>query len=53
MAKSPEAHNRLFENMFVCKKCKTKIKANIQSIKEGKIKCRNCNSKKFRPLKRK
>ena len=31
MAKIPEAQNRLFKNVFVCKNCKTKKKADIQS----------------------
>jgi hypothetical protein len=53
MAKIPEATNRLFKNVFVCKKCQTKIRADSQKILKGKVKCRKCDKKAFRPLKRK
>ncbi len=53
MAKIPEAQNRMFKNVFVCKKCQTKIRADPQRILKGKVKCRKCNKKAFRPLKKK
>jgi len=53
MAKILEAQNRLFKNMFVCKKCQTKMKADPQKILKGKVKCRKCQKKSFRPLKKK
>jgi predicted Zn finger-like uncharacterized protein len=53
MAKIPEAQNRLFKNVFVCKNCKTKIKSDSLKILAGKVKCRKCKKKSFRPLKRK
>ena len=53
MAKIPEAQNRLFKNIFVCKRCKTKIRAEPQKILKGKIKCRKCKKSSFRPLKKK
>ena len=53
MAKILEAHNRLFKNVFVCKKCHSKIKAEPLKILEGKIKCRKCKKKAFRPIKKK
>ncbi len=53
MAKIPEAQNRLFKNVFVCKNCQSKIKADHLKILEGKIKCRKCKKKAFRPLKKK
>ena len=53
MAKIPEAQNRLFKNVFVCKKCQTKIKSSPIRILEGKVKCRKCNKKAFRPIKKK
>ncbi len=53
MAKIPEATNRLFKNMYVCKKCQSKIRADTQKILKGKVKCRKCDKKAFRPLKRK
>lgn len=53
MAKIPEAQARLFKNMFVCKNCKSKQRADPLKILQGKIKCRKCNSKAFRPLRKK
>ena len=53
MAKIAEVINRLFKNVFVCKACKSKIKANPQKILTGKVKCRKCGKRSFRPLKRK
>ena len=53
MAKIPEAQNRLFKNVFVCKKCQTKIKSTPVKILEGKVRCRKCKKSAFRPLKRK
>lgn len=53
MAKIQEAQNRLFNNVFVCKNCSTKIRSDIQKILKGKVKCRKCNKRVFRPLKKK
>jgi len=52
-AKIPEAQKRMFKNVFVCKKCQSKIRADPQKILQGKIKCRKCSKKAFRPLKKK
>lgn len=53
MAKVPAAQARLFKNIFVCKNCGTKIKAEARKILNGKVKCRACSRKDFRPKKRK
>ena len=53
MAKIPEAANRLFKNIFVCKNCQSKIRSESQKILKGKVKCRKCKKKSFRPLKKK
>jgi len=53
MAKIKEAQNRMFKNVFVCKKCKTKIRSDVQKILKGKVKCRKCGKRAFRPLKKK
>lgn len=53
MAKFPEAEARLFKNIFVCKRCKAKIRAPTLKVLAGKIKCRNCNSRVLRPIKKK
>lgn len=48
----PEAMQRLFFRMYVCRVCKTKIRADPAKVKEGKIKCRRCGSTALRPKKR-
>ncbi|MFW6283471.1 MAG: hypothetical protein ACOC1P_05470 [Minisyncoccales bacterium] len=53
MAKIKEAQDRLFKNVFVCKNCSTKIRSDIQKILKGKVKCRDCKKRAFRPLKKK
>ena len=53
MANIEEAQNRLFKNVFICRKCKRKQKANPQKIHEGKVKCRKCGSGSFKPLRKK
>ncbi|MBI2043469.1 hypothetical protein HYT25_03710 [Candidatus Pacearchaeota archaeon] len=53
MAKIPEATNRLFRNVFVCKSCSAKIRAEPLKILAGKVKCRKCKKKSFRPIKKK
>lgn len=45
----PEAVQRLYYRVFVCRKCKSKIRADYPKIKAGKVKCRKCGSKDFRP----
>ncbi len=52
MAKIPEAIERLFQNTFVCKRCKTKIKAQSIKIINKKVKCRKCGGKNFRAIKK-
>jgi len=53
MAKIPEAMNRLFKNIFICKNCKSKIRARQIKILEGSIKCRKCGKKDFRTIRKK
>lgn len=53
MAKIAAAQARLFKNIFVCKRCGSKIKADMRKILTGKIKCRKCNGKDFRPKRKK
>ena len=51
--KLPVTQARLFKNVFVCKNCKAKIRAESRKIIEGKVRCRKCHKKSFRPIKRK
>lgn len=53
MAKYVEAEGRLFRNVFVCRRCKTKIRAPNMKVLAGKIKCRRCNSSTLRPKRKK
>ena len=45
MAKIPEAQNRLFKNVFVCKKCKSKIRAEPRKLSSGKLNVENVNQR--------
>ena len=53
MAKFPEAEARLFKNIFVCRKCKSKIRAPTLKVLAGKIKCRKCGYKILRTVRKK
>ncbi len=53
MAKIQIATDRVFKNVFICKKCGTKIRADPKKIIEKKVKCRKCKGKNFRQKKRK
>jgi len=52
MVKFAEAQARLFRNVFVCRRCKSKIRSTPQKILQNKVKCRKCNGKAFRPIKK-
>ena len=47
------AQRRMFEGVFVCKNCQSKIRADHQKIMRGTVKCRKCGKKAFRPIRRK
>jgi ribosomal protein L40E len=53
MVKFPEAEGRLFKNIFVCRRCKAKLRAPVLKVMAGKIKCRKCGYKVLRPIKKK
>lgn len=53
MVRFPEAEARLFHNMFVCRRCKTRCKAPNMKVLAKKISCRKCSSKTLRPVRRK
>lgn len=52
MGKFEEATKRMFTNMFVCRKCKSKIRTSNMKVINGKVSCRKCNSKALRPKKK-
>ncbi|MCK5281922.1 MAG: 50S ribosomal protein L40e [Nanoarchaeota archaeon] len=53
MAKFPEAEARRFHNVFVCRVCKSKIKAPNMKVIQEKIACRKCGSKQLRTVRKK
>ena len=53
MVKFQEAEARLFRNMFVCRKCKSKIRAPNMKVIQGKISCRKCGSSQLKPVRKK
>ena len=53
MAKFPEAEARLFKNMFVCRKCKSKIRTTNLRVIAGKTSCRKCGGKALKPVRKK
>jgi ribosomal protein L40E len=50
--KFPEAEARLFSRVFICMKCGARMKADASKVKTGKVKCRKCRRKQFRPIKK-
>ncbi|MBR9699482.1 50S ribosomal protein L40e [Candidatus Woesearchaeota archaeon] len=53
MVKFAEAETRRFKNIFVCRVCKSKVRAPNLKVIQGKISCRKCGSKQLRTLKKK
>ncbi|MBW2975113.1 hypothetical protein KY366_05340 [Candidatus Woesearchaeota archaeon] len=53
MVKFPEAEERKFRNVFVCKNCKQKLRAPNLKIIAGKVTCKKCGSHAFRPVRKK
>ena len=52
MVKLLAAQNRLFKNVFLCKNCGARIKVEPKKILDGKVRCRVCNKKAFRAMKK-
>lgn len=44
----PEAMARIYHNVFVCRVCKSKMRADPAKVKLGKVKCRKCGSRALR-----
>ncbi|MFH1916687.1 MAG: hypothetical protein ABIJ21_05460 [Nanoarchaeota archaeon] len=53
MAKFHEAEQRILVNIFVCRKCKSKVRAPNLKVISGKVRCRKCHSHYLRSVKRK
>jgi len=46
--KIPEAEVRLFNRVFICRKCKSKIRASTPRVKAKLIVCPKCQGRNFR-----
>lgn len=53
MVKFPEAEVRKFRNVFICRKCKAKVKTPNQKVIAGEVTCRKCKSHAFRAVRKK
>mgnify|MGYP001574250354 CR=1 FL=1 len=53
MAKFDATIGRLFRRVFVCKKCKSKVKTDTVRVLAQSVKCRKCGGKAFRVIKSK
>lgn len=53
MTRFPEAELRIFRNVFVCRRCKSKLHSPGMKIVQGKVRCRKCGAGTLRPLRKK
>ena len=53
MVKFSEAQKRLYGNIFVCRKCKKRMRADPAKVRRGRVSCRGCTSKALRPVRKK
>jgi len=52
MAQFPEANARLFENVYVCRRCESKTKFPIGKVLADKAVCRKCKCKDLRAVRK-
>ena len=53
MGKFAEAEKRLIQNIFVCRRCKSKMRTPNRKVLAGKVHCRKCGTKALRPMRKK
>ncbi|HLC80366.1 MAG TPA: 50S ribosomal protein L40e [Candidatus Nanoarchaeia archaeon] len=53
MVKFEEARLRKHKDVFVCRKCKSKIKVSSFKVSQGEARCRKCRSSVLRPKRKK
>ena len=51
--KIPAAMDRLFKNIFICKNCSARIRADPKKIAEKSVRCRRCKKSVFRTTRKK
>ena len=47
-ARFAEAENRLFNRVFICMNCGSRLRSDLIKVREKKVKCRHCRSKQLR-----
>ena len=52
MAIFPEADARLFDRVYVCRRCESKTKIPISKVLNDKGVCRKCSGKDLRPVRK-
>ena len=52
MSKFPEAMRRMFGNVFVCRRCKTKMRSSMLKVLKKEVTCRKCGGRSFRAIKK-
>lgn len=52
MVQFPEAQVRLTRNIFVCRRCKSKIRTTNMKVLDKKVSCRKCGDKALRPMRK-
>jgi len=52
-AKIPAAQQRLFKNVFICKNCCSRMRADPKKIVTGSVRCRKCKKRAFRQIRKK
>ena len=53
MVKFPEAEARLFRGLYVCRKCKSTVRAPAMKVLAKQVKCRKCGSTALRVKRKK
>ncbi|MEK6962961.1 MAG: hypothetical protein AABX70_00945 [Nanoarchaeota archaeon] len=53
MVKFPEAEARIIKNIFICRGCKSKVRAQNLRVIKGEIRCRKCRSRALRTIRKK
>jgi len=47
MVKFPEAETRIIRNIFICRRCKSKVRAQNLRVIKGEVRCRKCTGRKL------
>lgn len=53
MVKFAEGQKRMYKDIFVCRTCKSKLRAPSSKILAGRVHCRKCKGKQLRAVRKK